>query len=119
MDPENLLKSIDAWIALADLHGMRFRRVHHLPFQALQHKDRLSFRPGRTLCRGARCGDLWAAFNAHDYPIPTHLPIGKKWVRVADTSLQSPKDFSPSSDRVLEGLYEVKPYTSVLLKELV
>ena len=81
--------------------------------------DRLSLRPGHTLCRGDGCGDLWAAFNAHDYPVPTHLPAGKNWVRVADTSLQAPKDFTPSSDRVLEGLYKVNPYTSVLFKELV
>ncbi len=69
------------------------------------------------MCRGQGCGDLWAAFNAHDYAIPAHLPAGKRWVRVADTSLESPRDFSTDSGRVLEGVYNVNPYTSVLFKE--
>jgi len=71
------------------------------------------------LCRGQGCGDIWAAFNAHDYPIPAQLPTGKRWVRVADTSLEPPKDFNASSERILEGQYDVNPYTSVLFREQV
>ena len=69
------------------------------------------------LSRGKGCGDLWAAFNAHEYAIPAHLPAGKRWTRVADTSLEPPRDFTADSGKVLEGLYNINPYTSVLFKE--
>ena len=69
------------------------------------------------LCRGQGCGDLWAAFNAHEYAIPAHLPAGKRWTRVADTSLEPTRDFIADSGKVLEGLYNVNPNTSVLVKQ--
>ena len=70
-----------------------------------------------ALCRGQGCGDLYAAFNAHDYAIPAHLPAGKRWTRVADTSLEPPRDFTAKNDKILEELYNINPYTSVLFKE--
>lgn len=49
------------------------------------------------VCRGQGCGSLYAAFNAHSFEVRATLPeapAGKKWCRVVDTNLASPKDFT-------------------------
>ncbi|CAL5221257.1 g3414 [Coccomyxa viridis] len=109
---------------------IKYRREHPLlgqkhflsPQDITWHEDNWDNPESKYLAfslhdRGQGCGDLWAAFNAHDYAIPAHLPAGKRWTRVADTSLESPRDFSADSGRILEGVYNVNPYTSVLFKE--
>ncbi|CAB4297697.1 unnamed protein product [Prunus armeniaca] len=52
-------------------------------------------------------GDVYMAFNAHDYfikvPIPA-APVKRRWFRVVDTNLESPNDF------VLDGVPGVKAH---------
>lgn len=66
--------------------------------------------------RGQGCGDLYIAFNAHTYPITVGLPAGHSWVRVVDTNLPSPRDFTVDNDKVLGGDYTVNPFSSIMLK---
>lgn len=71
--------------------------------------------------RGQGCGDLYVAFNAHDYAVAPHLPglpDGHKWVRVVDTNLPAPKDFTPDADKALEAGYNVMPFSSIMLKSM-
>jgi isoamylase len=73
------------------------------------------------LCRGQGCGDLYVAFNVHGYAITVGLPglpEGRKWVRVVDTNLPSPKDFTPDNRATIEGTYTVNPFSSILLQAL-
>ncbi|THU47262.1 hypothetical protein C4D60_Mb09t13650 [Musa balbisiana] len=64
-------------------------------------------------------GDIYLAFNAHDYYVKAAVPSPphkKRWHRVVDTNLESPKDF------VLEGVpfsdtsYNIASYSAVLLE---
>eukprot|EP00898_Chlorokybus_atmophyticus_P002533 jgi/Chlat1/3280/Chrsp22S03527 len=73
-------------------------------------------------------GDLYIAFNAHEYTVTLDLPtppMGMVWHRLADTNLSPPEDFSskgtplvpftaPDGSRVSE--YMIAPYTSILLE---
>eukprot|EP00884_Botryococcus_braunii_P018716 jgi/Botrbrau1/5528/Bobra.0023s0015.1 len=70
------------------------------------------------LDRGQGCGDLYVAFNTHDYKINVPLPPagpGRKWARIVDTSLPAPRDFTESPIPKLEGTYGVNGYSSVIL----
>lgn len=69
-------------------------------------------------CRGQGCGDLYAAFNAHDYAITAPLPpppAGAAWARVADSNLPPPVDFDAGGATRVETSYTVAPFSSVLL----
>jgi isoamylase len=64
---------------------------------------------------------IYVAFNAHNYWIDNALPSpppGKQWHRVADTNLQSPRDYDPEATRLIEGpKYQIAPYSALLLME--
>jgi len=68
---------------------------------------------------GAR--SIYVAFNAHGYWVENALPkpaSGKRWHRVVDTNLASPKDFDAEGVRAIEGsVYRVAPYSCLLLEE--
>ena len=69
-------------------------------------------------CRGQGCGDLYAAFNAHDYAVTAPLPpppAGAAWARVADSNLPPPRDFDAAGWTHVEASYTVAPFASVLL----
>ncbi|CAL8468466.1 g8006 [Coccomyxa elongata] len=111
---------------------LKFRRGHPLlgrpdflkPEDVTWHEDNWDNPESKFLAfslhdRGQGCGDLYMAFNAHTYPITVHLPVGLSWVRVVDTNLPSPKDFTPDNDIVLGGDYTINPFSSIMLKSVV
>ncbi|XP_057424761.1 isoamylase 3, chloroplastic isoform X2 [Lotus japonicus] len=63
-------------------------------------------------------GDIYLAFNAHDYfvkaPLPT--PPTKRWHRVVDTNLKSPDDFVLDGVPIEGNMYSIAPYSSILLE---
>uniref|UniRef100_A0A7S3UH22 isoamylase n=1 Tax=Picocystis salinarum TaxID=88271 RepID=A0A7S3UH22_9CHLO len=64
-------------------------------------------------------GDLYCAFNVHDFaidiPIPP-APVGTSWHRIVDTSLPSPRDFCVEGRPGIERLYTVAPHSCLLLR---
>ncbi|KAJ4953333.1 hypothetical protein NE237_030165 [Protea cynaroides] len=64
-------------------------------------------------------GDIYMAFNAHDYFVKAILPSpphNRRWFRVADTNLKSPDDFIPEGVPGIESTYNVAPYSSILFE---
>lgn len=64
-------------------------------------------------------GDIYAAFNAHDYFVKAVIPSPppkRQWFRVADTNLESPDDFVRDGIYGIGSSYNVAPYSSILLK---
>ncbi|XP_071713677.1 isoamylase 3, chloroplastic [Rutidosis leptorrhynchoides] len=63
-------------------------------------------------------GDIYLAFNAHDYfvkvPIPSP-PQARRWFRVVDTNLESSNDIVPEGVIGVGDTYNVAPYSSILL----
>ncbi|GAQ84892.1 isoamylase [Klebsormidium nitens] len=63
-------------------------------------------------------GDLYLAFNAHDFWVEAMLPAppaGKQWFRVVDTNLAAPDDFVEEGVPGLGGKYSLTPYSSIML----
>jgi isoamylase len=63
-------------------------------------------------------GDLYAAFNAHSFEVSIGLPAppaGKKWTRVVDTNLPSPRDFTPGGNAGVDPTYVIQANSAVLL----
>ncbi|KAH0460240.1 hypothetical protein IEQ34_010903 [Dendrobium chrysotoxum] len=64
-------------------------------------------------------GDIYVAFNAHDYfakiAVPSP-PNGKRWHRVVDTNLESPKDFVSEGVLFNGSVYNMAPYSSIILE---
>ncbi|PKU70446.1 Isoamylase 3, chloroplastic [Dendrobium catenatum] len=64
-------------------------------------------------------GDIYVAFNAHDYftkiAVPSP-PNGKRWHRVVDTNLESPKDFVSEGELFNGSVYNMAPYSSIILE---
>lgn len=64
---------------------------------------------------------VYVAFNAHEYWVENALPgpgEGKRWHRIVDTNLPSPRDFDASGAREIEGSgYRVAPHSAILLEE--
>ncbi|KAI4307430.1 hypothetical protein L6164_030621 [Bauhinia variegata] len=64
-------------------------------------------------------GDIYLAFNAHDYLVEVSLPTPpakRSWYRVADTNLKSPDDFVPNGVSGIGKTYNIAPYSSILLE---
>ncbi|XP_042441408.1 isoamylase 3, chloroplastic-like [Zingiber officinale] len=64
-------------------------------------------------------GDIYVAFNAHDYSVKVTVPSppqNKQWHRVIDSNLESPKDFIPEGILFTNPCYNVAPYSSILLE---
>ncbi|MGE3953901.1 MAG: glycogen-debranching protein [Parachlamydiales bacterium] len=63
--------------------------------------------------------DLYIAFNASWKRREVRLPPGKPWLRIADTALHPPHDFSPDGEAFpLDPAhpYEMESYSALLLK---
>ncbi|KAG9450722.1 hypothetical protein H6P81_010687 [Aristolochia fimbriata] len=63
--------------------------------------------------------DLYLAFNAHDYFVEAVVPSPpnkRKWYRVVDTNLPSPDDFVSEGVPGIKDIYNVAPYSSILLE---
>ncbi|KAF6261424.1 glycoside hydrolase superfamily [Scenedesmus sp. NREL 46B-D3] len=63
-------------------------------------------------------GDVYIAFNAHDFEVPAHLPkpaAGRKWARLIDTNLPSPRDFTIGGNAGVEPVYGVAPHSVIVL----
>ncbi|KAG2497653.1 hypothetical protein HYH03_004392 [Edaphochlamys debaryana] len=63
-------------------------------------------------------GDIYAAFNAHGFSVDAHLPkppAGRKWCRLVDTNLPTPKDFTPGGNAGVEPVYNVQAFSSIVL----
>ncbi|KAL6511628.1 Isoamylase 3, chloroplastic [Orobanche gracilis] len=64
-------------------------------------------------------GDLYVAFNAHDYFVEAVIPSPpqrRQWFRVVDTNLESPNDFVVEGGPGVEGIYNIAPYSSIILE---
>lgn len=64
------------------------------------------------------CGSVYIAFNAHSFEVKAPLPKppqGRKWCRLVDTNLPSPRDFTPGGNAGVEGVYGVAPYAAIVL----
>ncbi|WJX34986.1 Isoamylase 3, chloroplastic [Trifolium repens] len=64
-------------------------------------------------------GDIYIAFNAHDYFLKALLPTpptNRRWFRVVDTNLKSPDDFVLDGVPGVEKTYSIAPYSSILLE---
>ncbi|XP_050203560.1 isoamylase 3, chloroplastic isoform X1 [Mercurialis annua] len=63
--------------------------------------------------------DIYLAFNAHNYFVKAAIPPApskRSWFRVADTNLESPNDFVPEGVPGIGSVYNVAPYSSILLE---
>ncbi|KAF7141222.1 hypothetical protein RHSIM_Rhsim06G0077600 [Rhododendron simsii] len=64
-------------------------------------------------------GDIYLAFNAHDYNVKTAMPSppqNRRWFRVVDTNLKSPDDFVPQGVPDIGKTYNIAPFSSILLE---
>uniref|UniRef100_A0A5B7BHN1 isoamylase n=1 Tax=Davidia involucrata TaxID=16924 RepID=A0A5B7BHN1_DAVIN len=64
-------------------------------------------------------GDIYLAFNAHDYFVRVTIPSPppkRRWFQVVDTNLESPDDFVPEGVPGIGKTYNVAPYSSILLE---
>ncbi|OUZ99592.1 Glycoside hydrolase [Macleaya cordata] len=64
-------------------------------------------------------GDIYLAFNAHDYFVKALIPSPppkRRWLRVVDTNLVAPNDFVPEGIPITGGTYNVAPYSSILFE---
>ncbi|XP_058221329.1 isoamylase 3, chloroplastic isoform X2 [Rhododendron vialii] len=64
-------------------------------------------------------GDIYLAFNAHDYNVKTAMPSppqNRRWFRVVDTYLKSPDDFVPQGVPDIGTTYNVAPFSTILLE---
>ena len=62
--------------------------------------------------------DIYAAFNSHSFKIDVNLPRppqGKKWCRVIDTNLPSPRDFTAGGNKGVDSIYGVQGFSSIML----
>lgn len=63
-------------------------------------------------------GSLYIALNAHHFDVSVGLPPapdGKRWCRVVDTNLPSPRDMTPEGNNGVEGSYNIVAYSSIVL----
>ena len=68
--------------------------------------------------RGQGCGDLYVAFNAHEFYVDAALPPpphGKRWARIVDTNFPSPEDFIAEGKLGVEARYNVAPRGCIIL----
>lgn len=68
--------------------------------------------------RGLGGGDLYIAFNAHEFFVDAALPRpphGKAWYRIVDTNLPSPEDFIREGKPGIEQRYNVAPRGCIIL----
>ncbi|RLM86845.1 isoamylase 3, chloroplastic [Panicum miliaceum] len=64
-------------------------------------------------------GDIYLAFNAHEYFVDAVIPPPpqhKSWSRVVDTNLESPNDIVPEGVPLTGSGYRIAPYSCILLK---
>ncbi|KAK8951438.1 hypothetical protein KSP39_PZI003042 [Platanthera zijinensis] len=64
-------------------------------------------------------GDIYVAFNAHDYVVKIAIPSPpkeKSWHRVVDTNLESPEDFVVEGVLFNASIYDMAPYSSIILE---
>lgn len=68
--------------------------------------------------KGQGCGSVYAAFNAHGHQVDVSLPAppaGRKWCRLVDTNLPSPKDFTPGGNAGVSASYGVQAFSCIVL----
>ncbi|KAL9270090.1 Isoamylase 3, chloroplastic-like protein [Drosera capensis] len=64
-------------------------------------------------------GDIYLAFNAHDYFVKAALPSpprDRRWFRVVDTKLNWPDDFVSGGVPYTQSTYNVAPFSSILME---
>lgn len=111
---------------------IHFRRQHPLlgraeflgPGDITWHEDNWDNLDSRFLAftlhdNGQGGGSLYVAFNAHTYAVNACLPeapSGKRWSRVVDTNLwDQGKDFTPGGNAGVDAMYNVQPFSSIVL----
>ncbi|KAG8364546.1 hypothetical protein BUALT_Bualt18G0008400 [Buddleja alternifolia] len=64
-------------------------------------------------------GDVYVAFNAHDYFVRAVIPSPpqrSRWFRVVDTNLESPTDFVSEGVSGVEDIYHIAPHSCIILQ---
>lgn len=111
---------------------LKFRRSHHVfgrenfleKDDVTWHEDNWDNYESKFLAftlHDNNAGDIYVAFNAHDYfvKIPIPSPSQKRrWFRVVDTNLESPNDFVPEGVPGIGSTYNVAPYSSILFEAM-
>jgi isoamylase len=67
---------------------------------------------------GGQHGDLYAAFNAHPFEVTVPLPsppAGRQWVRLVDTNLPSPRDWTAGGNAGVDERYRLQGHSAILL----
>lgn len=67
---------------------------------------------------GAGCGDIYCALNSHHFPVEVALPSpgkGRKWCRLVDTNLPSPRDFTEGGNKGVEAKYTINAWSTIIL----
>lgn len=67
--------------------------------------------------RGQGGGDVYVAFNMHDFAVEASLPspTGGAWKRLVDTNLPPPLDFTAENQPEVAITYNVQPHSSIIL----
>ncbi|GFR40449.1 hypothetical protein Agub_g977 [Astrephomene gubernaculifera] len=117
-----LLRFTSQLIAFRKEHPALGRETFMGPGDVTWHEDNWYNDDSRflafTLHHAGPQGDIYAAFNAHSFPVPAHLPRpppGRKWARLVDTNLPPPKDFTPGGNAGVEPVYSVQAYSCIVL----
>ncbi|KAI3465176.1 hypothetical protein Pfo_021839 [Paulownia fortunei] len=109
---------------------IKFRRSHHVftgenfigKNEVTWHEDNWENSESKFLAftlHEENGGDLYVAFNAHDYFVKAVIPSPpqrRRWFRVADTNLESPSDFVTEGAPGVKEIYNIAPYSSIILE---
>ncbi|KAJ4843526.1 Isoamylase 3, chloroplastic [Turnera subulata] len=112
-----------------NVKGLRYRQMKnfHLALMISQsdvtwHEDNWDNYESKFLAftlHDSKGGDIYLAFNAHDYFIKVSIPpppSSRQWFRVVDTNLAAPDDFVAQGVPGVGSTYNVAPYSSILLE---
>lgn len=108
---------------------IKFRRSHPAlgraeflgPNDVVWHENNWDNAESRFLAmtlKGNGGPDIYAAFNAHSFSVDVGLPPaghGKKWCRLVDTNLPSPRDFTPGGNNGVSASYSLQGYACIVL----
>ncbi|XP_019175308.1 PREDICTED: isoamylase 3, chloroplastic isoform X2 [Ipomoea nil] len=104
------------------LGNHHFRREHFIGKDVTWHEDNWDNYESKFLAftlHDGNGGDIYLAFNAHHYSVAAALPLPPKnrhWYRVVDTTLESPSDCVLDGVPGISGIYNVGPYSAILLE---
>jgi len=121
-EAEGLQRFTSELIKLRRSHPALGREAFLKPGDITWHEDNWANDESRflafTLHDRVGGADLYAAFNSHTFQVEVALPPpppGKRWCRVVDTNLPTPRDFTPGGNKGVEPRYAVTAFSAILL----